>query len=173
MKTIHLTSALLCLCVASPAWSAPAPGPGSDAPAPDSGFTVTRLAPGVYAAVRKEPLGLINESNSLFIIGDTGVIVVDAQSSSHRTRETLAAFGPSPNRPGQRLPGVTPWHKRRRRSTWMSSNRPWRETIRYGRFSSDTTCGAPRYPGPSSRHPSDQPDDARPSGAQRDANAIF
>ena len=58
----------------------------------DSGFVVQRLADGVYAVVRQEPLGFINESNSMFVIGDRGVIVVDAQSSSGRTRETLAAL---------------------------------------------------------------------------------
>src|SRR5947209_3560763 len=38
-------------------------------PATDSGFTLRRLADGVYAVTRNEPLGFINESNSLFIIG--------------------------------------------------------------------------------------------------------
>jgi cyclase len=53
---------------------------------------VERLAEGVYAVIRQEPLGLINESNSLLIVGDSDVIVVDAQSSVGRTLETLAAL---------------------------------------------------------------------------------
>ena len=56
------------------------------------GVTVERLAEGVYAVIRREPMGLINESNSMLIIGDDDVIVVDAQSSVARTQETLAAL---------------------------------------------------------------------------------
>jgi cyclase len=77
--------------------------------APDSGFTVRNLGRGVYAVVRNEPLGFINESNSLFIVGDTGVIVVDAQSSSARTRETLAALRTITTKPVRTLIN-THWH---------------------------------------------------------------
>jgi cyclase len=75
----------------------------------DSGFTVTRLAGGIYAVTRNEPLGLINESNSLFIVGDRDVIVVDAQSSSARTRETLAALRQITDKPVSALIN-THWH---------------------------------------------------------------
>jgi glyoxylase-like metal-dependent hydrolase (beta-lactamase superfamily II) len=75
----------------------------------DSGFTVQKLAAGVYAVVRKEPLGLINESNSMFIIGDRDVIVVDAQSSSARTRETLAALRRLTDKPVSAIIN-THWH---------------------------------------------------------------
>jgi len=78
-------------------------------PATDSGFTVRRVADGVFAVTRNEPLGLINESNSLFIIGDTDVVVVDAQSSSARTRETLAALRRLTNKPVTTLIN-THWH---------------------------------------------------------------
>jgi glyoxylase-like metal-dependent hydrolase (beta-lactamase superfamily II) len=37
-------------------------------------------------------MGLINESNSLLIVGDSDVVVVDAQSSVGRTLKTLAAL---------------------------------------------------------------------------------
>jgi glyoxylase-like metal-dependent hydrolase (beta-lactamase superfamily II) len=37
-------------------------------------------------------MGLINESNSMFIVGEDDVIIVDAQSSVSRTLETLAAL---------------------------------------------------------------------------------
>jgi cyclase len=82
---------------------------GGVAAAPDSGFTLDSLGRGVYAVVRNEPEGLINESNSLFIVGDTGVIVVDAQSSSARTRETLAALRTITNKPVRTLIN-THWH---------------------------------------------------------------
>ncbi len=67
--------------------------------AADSGAVVQRLAEGVYAVIRKEPQGVINESNSLLIIGERDVIVVDAQSSFARTRETLAALRRLTNKP--------------------------------------------------------------------------
>lgn len=75
----------------------------------DSGLTLRRLADGVYAAIRNEPQGFINESNSLFIIGDRDVIVVDAQSSSARTRETLAALRRITTKPVRTLVH-THWH---------------------------------------------------------------
>jgi cyclase len=75
----------------------------------DSGFTVRAIAKGVYAVVRSEPLGLINESNALFIVGDTDVIVVDAQSSSARTREVLGALRRITNKPVSTLIN-THWH---------------------------------------------------------------
>lgn len=75
----------------------------------DSGFTVRKLAAGVYAVIRNEPLGLINQSNSMFIIGDRDVIVVDAQSSSARTRETLAALRQLTDKPVSALIN-THWH---------------------------------------------------------------
>lgn len=61
------------------------------APAPEA-FRVEKLAEGVYAVVRQEPPSLYFESNSLFIIGDSGVAVVDAQFSLASTRAVLAAL---------------------------------------------------------------------------------
>src|SRR5690348_12617988 len=55
-------------------------------------FRVERVAPGVYATIRTEPPGQAFESNSLIIIGDTGVVVVDAQSNLPATREVIAAI---------------------------------------------------------------------------------
>jgi len=84
-------------------------GAATTPPRTDSGFTVRRLAEGVYAITRNEPLGLINESNSLFIIGDRDVVVVDAQSSSKRTLETLAALRRLTDKPVSALIN-THWH---------------------------------------------------------------
>jgi glyoxylase-like metal-dependent hydrolase (beta-lactamase superfamily II) len=67
-------------------------GPLTPDTVPPRGIAVERLAEGVYAVIRQEPMGLINESNSLLIVGDSDVIVVDAQSSVGRTLETLAAL---------------------------------------------------------------------------------
>ena len=59
---------------------------------PPARFEVQRLADGVYAVVRREPPSLYFESNSVFIIGDSDVIVVDAQFSLETTREVLVAL---------------------------------------------------------------------------------
>src|ERR1041384_4496656 len=55
-------------------------------------FELVKMADGVYATIRKEPPGLAVESNSLFIICDRDVIVVDAQSNVAATRAVLAAL---------------------------------------------------------------------------------
>jgi glyoxylase-like metal-dependent hydrolase (beta-lactamase superfamily II) len=70
---------------------------------------VERLAEGVYAVIRREVPGLINESNSLLIIGDDDVIVVDAQSSVGRTQETMAALRRLTRKPVRAVIN-THWH---------------------------------------------------------------
>jgi glyoxylase-like metal-dependent hydrolase (beta-lactamase superfamily II) len=55
-------------------------------------FTVEPLADGVYAVVRREPLGMANHANSLLIINDSDVVVVDAQFTRAATLEVLAAL---------------------------------------------------------------------------------
>jgi len=72
-------------------------------------FDVVKLAEGVYAAVRRDPPGFAVESNSLFIIGDDGVIVVDAQSNLAATRETLAALRKLTDKPVRYVVN-THWH---------------------------------------------------------------
>ena len=87
-----------------------APGVAADTAArPDSGFAVERLAEGVYAVIRREPPAVINESNSLVVVGDDDVLVVDAQSSLERTRQTLAAVRAITTRPVRTLV-LTHWH---------------------------------------------------------------
>ena len=53
---------------------------------------VETLAPGIVAFLRTEPPGLAFDSNSVAIINDDDVIVVDAQSSPDSTREVLTAL---------------------------------------------------------------------------------
>ena len=55
-------------------------------------FSVERLAEGVYAVVRREPLGMANHANSLLVINDSDVVVVDAQFTRAATLEVLAAL---------------------------------------------------------------------------------
>ena len=106
---------------------APVPAAATAAPAaavrPDSGLVVSRLAEGVYAVVRREPPAVINESNSLFVVGDDGVLVVDAQSSAARTRETLAALRRITRKPVRTLVN-THWH-----DDHVVGNAVWRDNF--------------------------------------------
>ena len=63
---------------------------GGTDPAPR--FDVERIAEGVYAVVRREPPGFGFEANSVFIVGERDVVVVDAQFTPSSTREVLAAL---------------------------------------------------------------------------------
>ena len=57
-----------------------------------AGFRVEKLATGVYALIRKEPLGLANHSNRLFIIGTRDVVVVDTPFTRSAAREEIRAL---------------------------------------------------------------------------------
>jgi cyclase len=53
---------------------------------------VVPLDSGVYAAIRPGPLSLAVNSNSLFIVRDSDLVVVDAQFTRAATREMIAAI---------------------------------------------------------------------------------
>src|SRR5689334_10457773 len=59
---------------------------------PSPNLQLVRLDSGVYAAIRTEPLSLALNSNSLIIVRDSDVVVVDAQFTRAATQETLAAI---------------------------------------------------------------------------------
>jgi glyoxylase-like metal-dependent hydrolase (beta-lactamase superfamily II) len=127
VPTVHPLGASVCtvLLVASQIAIAPHVRAQSTSPAapalPDSGFAVRRLADGVYAAIRREPPGVINESNSLFVVGRDAVLVVDAQSSSARTREVVAALRRITTKPVRWLVN-THWH-----DDHVAGNAVWRD----------------------------------------------
>jgi cyclase len=102
--------AILVAIVVAPAvttHAAPPPAPAViDAPAP---FTVEELAPGVHAVIRAEPLGLANHANSVFIIGDSDVVVVDAQFTWAATEDVVAALRKLTDKPVSALVN-THWH---------------------------------------------------------------
>jgi glyoxylase-like metal-dependent hydrolase (beta-lactamase superfamily II) len=58
-------------------------------PAAAGGFTVEKLADGVYAAIRTDPPGLMVDANSLFIVNDNDVVVVDAPEASAEMIQSL------------------------------------------------------------------------------------
>jgi glyoxylase-like metal-dependent hydrolase (beta-lactamase superfamily II) len=53
------------------------------------GFDWQPLGQGLYAAIRREPPGLLEHANSLVIVNDRDVIVVDAQMTPAATRELI------------------------------------------------------------------------------------
>jgi glyoxylase-like metal-dependent hydrolase (beta-lactamase superfamily II) len=56
------------------------------------GFDWQPLGQGLYAAIRREPPGLLEHSNSLVIVNDRDVIVVDAQMTPAATRGLIRAI---------------------------------------------------------------------------------
>ena len=56
------------------------------------GLELVRLGSDVYAAIRKDPLSLAVNSNSLIVVRDRDVVVVDAQFTRAATQETIAAI---------------------------------------------------------------------------------
>jgi cyclase len=69
-----------------------APPTPTAAPITVGSVVVTPLGNDIYAAIRTEPLGLAVNSNSLFIVNDDHVVVVDAQFTRAATLENLAAL---------------------------------------------------------------------------------
>ena len=55
-------------------------------------FHVEKVASDVYAIVRHEPIAYVNNANSLVVVGDDGVLVVDAQFTRTATNETIGAI---------------------------------------------------------------------------------
>jgi len=74
--------------------------------ASEPGFKVEMLAEGVYAAIRTDPPGLMVDANSLFIVNDTDVVVVDAPEASV---EMIAALRTITSKPVTWLVN-THWH---------------------------------------------------------------
>ena len=108
--------------------------PGSQpATAPEQPFVlghvaVTPLGAGVYAAIRTEPLGLAVNANSLFIVNDDHVVVVDAQFTRVATQENIAALRRVTNKPVRYVIN-THWH-----DDHVAGNQVYRDTFPNVRF---------------------------------------
>jgi cyclase len=94
MRLAHLLPLL-------PALAASAQSPGN--------YRVETLAPGVHAVVRLDPIAFVNNANSLIVVGDSAVLVVDAQFTRAATLETIAAVRSVTRHPVRHLV-VTHWH---------------------------------------------------------------
>jgi cyclase len=58
----------------------------------NASFRIERVGPDVYAAIRKEPPGLMFNANVVFIVCEKDVIVVDTNLTPSSARETLEAL---------------------------------------------------------------------------------
>jgi glyoxylase-like metal-dependent hydrolase (beta-lactamase superfamily II) len=107
----------------------PTPLPAQSAsPIPASHGTVVPLGEGVYAFVRAEPLGLAVNANSLLIVNDSDVVVVDAQFTREATVEVLAALRRITSKPVSFVVN-THWH-----DDHFAGNQVYRDTFPDVRF---------------------------------------
>ena len=72
-------------------------------------FELIKLAEGVYAATRTEPAGLTVNGNSVFIINDEDVVVVDTTLTPGTAREQIAALRRLTTKPVRYVVN-THWH---------------------------------------------------------------
>ena len=99
MRTFRARLCLVALVLALPAV---AYGQAAD-------FEMAKVAEGVYAAVRREPPGLMFNANSVFIINEEDVIVVDTSISPASARELVAALRKLTDKPVRYVVN-THWH---------------------------------------------------------------
>src|SRR4051812_21529897 len=72
-------------------------------------FDVEKLADNVYAIVRHDPISFVNNANSLIVIGDDAVLVVDAQFTRLATNQTIGAIRQITSKPVRYVVN-THWH---------------------------------------------------------------
>jgi glyoxylase-like metal-dependent hydrolase (beta-lactamase superfamily II) len=90
MRSLSLPLGLILLAVPCAGFASP-PRVAGDASSPYS-FEVQKVVEGVYVAVRQEPPGLMFNGNSVFIVNDEDVVVVDTTITPSSAREVLAAL---------------------------------------------------------------------------------
>jgi glyoxylase-like metal-dependent hydrolase (beta-lactamase superfamily II) len=122
------TIVLLGLACSSCAHRASAPSASIDRPFTVGYVTVTPLGAGVYAATRNEPLGLAANSNSLFIVNDDHVVVIDAQFTRAATQENISALRRITTRPVRWVIN-THWH-----DDHVAGNQVYRDSFPNVRF---------------------------------------
>ena len=98
-----------------------------------AGFDLQKVAEGVYAAIRKEPPGLMFNANVVFIINDDDVIVVDTNITPSSAKEALAALRKLTTRPVRYVIN-THWHP-----DHISGNQVYRDAFPGVEFIAQTT----------------------------------
>lgn len=97
------------LAVLSAALAATGPARAAIEPLPERGLEVTRLAAGVYAMTWKDPLRDPIEGNSLVIVNDEDVVVVDTALLPSTTRRLIAELRKITDKPVRYVVN-THWH---------------------------------------------------------------
>ncbi|HEX3123935.1 MAG TPA: MBL fold metallo-hydrolase [Rhodanobacteraceae bacterium] len=127
IKSLRLVALILSMSLATAA-RAGAAGP-ADSPAAKAaatvGFSVEKLADGIFAAVRTDPPGLMVDANSLFIVNERDVVVVDAPEAS---AEMITALRKITDKPVSFLIN-THWH-----DDHVIGNAVWRKAYPDVRF---------------------------------------
>ncbi|HSF41994.1 MAG TPA: MBL fold metallo-hydrolase [Thermoanaerobaculia bacterium] len=76
---------------------------------PASNFEVQPIAEGVYAVIRQDPPGLMVDANSVFIVNDDDVVVVDTSGAPSTSKEVVAALRKITTKPVRYVVN-THWH---------------------------------------------------------------
>jgi cyclase len=108
------------------------PSSAVDQPVAVGNVVVTPLGSNVYAAIRSEPLALAVNANSLFIVNDDHVVVVDAQFTREATQENIAALRRITSKPVRYVIN-THWH-----DDHLAGNQTYRDTFPNVRFIAHT-----------------------------------
>jgi cyclase len=95
--------------------------PPETAAASPAGFELKLIGAGVYAAIRREPPGLMVDANSIFILNDDDVVVVDTNGTPSSAREVLAALRRLTTKPVRYVVN-THWH-----DDHIMGNQVWRD----------------------------------------------
>lgn len=86
-----------------------AAGPARAASGPASNFEVQPVAEGVYAVIRQDPPGLMVDANSVFIVNEDDVVVVDTSGAPSTAKEVVAALRKITGKPVRYVVN-THWH---------------------------------------------------------------
>lgn len=128
--------------------------PLSSQPDPSADFVVEKVADGVYAVIRRKPPGLMFDANSVFIVNDADVIVVDTNITPTSAKATIAALKKLTPKPVRTIVN-THWH-----DDHMLGNAAYREAfpgveiIAHARFAeAAATTGAANRKGTLDRGP--------------------
>lgn len=132
MNRLIILAATLCACAPRPS----VPSAATEQPITVGHVVVTPLGSGVYAAIRAEPLALAVNANSLFIVNDDHVVVVDAQFTRAATEENIAALRRITNKP-VRFVINTHWH-----DDHVAGNQVYKDTFPNVRFIAQTNTRA-------------------------------
>ena len=95
----------------------------SSQPDTSADFVVEKVVDGVYAAIRRKPPGLMFDANSVFIVNDADVIVVDTNITPSSAKATIAALKKLTPKPVRTIIN-THWH-----DDHMMGNASYREAF--------------------------------------------